>query len=129
MVKSTLYTDLNPNPITSTDILTDQAAVYTALDNLFSTRDNERLFSDDYVYKLERLLFKEITPITANRIYVAMEGLATRFEPRIRIDNAQSYVIPNVDDAKYEARLVFSITGISGDFEYKGTLLKLSQGG
>ena len=91
-------------------------AVLYALTNIFSTDQDERLFNLDVTANLNDLLFEPISDEITSLIYARVVNAIQRFEPRVQLNNQNSWVIPNYDANEYIAYFEFTIIGLQGTY-------------
>ena len=85
----------------------DAEAIKIALKNLIFTSKYERPFQPRINSRIRRLLFENISPITANLIKSNIKDLITRFEPRVNLLNIKVYAFP--DQNAFECTIIFRI--------------------
>jgi phage baseplate assembly protein W len=93
------------------DLLPNVQAINNSLFNLFTCPIGSRgpIFQPEYGTSLYRLLHDPIDNITANKIRAFIVQAIQRWEPRIEIDLANSFIRPNYSIPGYEARLGYNI--------------------
>ena len=62
------------------------------------------------------LLFEPISDDITSLIYARVVNAIQRFEPRVRLNNQNSWVIPNYDANEYIAYFEFTIIGLQGTY-------------
>ena len=85
----------------------DEEAIKRALKNLIFTSKYERPFQPEINSRIRKLLFENITPVTASLIQSNLKDLITRFEPRVDLVDIQVYALP--DKNSFECSIVFKI--------------------
>ena len=121
----TFYSDVNQqDPLVQRKIY-DLEDIYQSIHNILNTRKGERLFIPDFGVDLEKFLFEPMTfeneILAFNEIKTALE----RYEPRIKIDNANSGVVGDPTDHSLFVYIVFYIKGkISDKYVYQSRITK-----
>ena len=104
-----LYSDLSLELDTPTVV--NREAIEQAIINLFSTGKGERTFQPEIQGSLDDLLFDIVNDFTAfslrHRIFESIE----RWDSRVTVDNALSFVTPDPDEGRYYVELVLNIRG------------------
>jgi uncharacterized protein len=106
------YTDLDldfaAHPVTR-DITKKKgsAAVITAMKNLLQTNFYEKPFQPSIGSNLRRLLFENISPLTASELRTEVELVIRNFEPRVSLDRV--IISPNEEQQRYDITIVFFI--------------------
>tara|TARA_B100000287_G_scaffold430701_1_gene486457 strand:- start:987 stop:1394 length:408 start_codon:yes stop_codon:yes gene_type:complete len=106
------FVDLDMNfdrhPITK-DVVRkfDAEAIKRSLKNLIFTSKYERPFRPEINSRLRRLLFENVTPITASLIQSNIKDLISQFEPRVNLIDVQVYAFP--DKNAFECSIIFTI--------------------
>tara|TARA_Y100000034_G_scaffold111101_1_gene143805 strand:+ start:1569 stop:1976 length:408 start_codon:yes stop_codon:yes gene_type:complete len=106
------YIDLDMNfekhPITK-DVVRkyDDEAIKRSLKNLIFTNKYDRPFQPYIDSRIRRLLFENITPVTANLIQSNLRDLITRYEPRVTLVDIQVFAFP--DQNAFECSIYFRI--------------------
>jgi phage baseplate assembly protein W len=109
------YTDLDLNftthPVTK-DIVkrTGNAAIIGALRNLMLTNLYEKPFQPTFGSRVRRLLFEEVSYITANVLRTEIESAIKAFEPRVAIDAIRVQAQP--EENRYVVTLRFAINNL-----------------
>lgn len=83
------------------------AIVHASLFNLFNCSIGERgkTFQPEYGSEWRQFLQEPIDAITAAKMRIAMIQAIARWEPRLQLDYAQSWIIPNMNIPGYEVRI------------------------
>jgi len=83
------------------------AIVHSSLFNLFNCSIGERgkTFQPEYGSEWRQFLQEPIDAITAARMRISMIQAIARWEPRLQLDYAQSWIIPNLNIPGYEVRV------------------------
>ena len=115
-VNKSVYSDINPDNPFDKSLVENAEAVLYALTNIFSTDQDERLFNLDVTANLNDLLFEPISDEITSLIYARVVNAIQRFEPRVQLNNQNSWVIPNYDANEYIAYFEFTIIGLHGTY-------------
>lgn len=115
-INKSIYSDINPDNPFDKSLVENAEAVLYALTNIFSTDQDERLFNLDVTANLNDLLFEPISDDITSLIYARVVNAIQRFEPRVRLNNQNSWVIPNYDANEYIAYFEFTIIGLQGTY-------------
>lgn len=115
-VNKSVYSDINPDNPFDKSLVENAEAVLCALTNIFSTDQDERLFNLDVTANLNDLLFEPISDEITSLIYARVVNAIQRFEPRVQLNNQNSWVIPNYDANEYIAYFEFTIIGLQGTY-------------
>lgn len=106
------YTDIDldfmVHPVTK-DILKKVGpnAVARSIRNLVLTNFYERPFRSFIGSNVQKLLFENISPITANILQDQIRDTILSFEPRADLNSVS--VTPDLDNNGYSARIVFTV--------------------
>jgi len=121
-----IYSDLNSyTPTTNGPLLNDVKAIYQSIDNILSTRTNERLFNPGFGTRFDEALFELIDDITSVEVFRIVTEAIQRWETRVTLDFSLSSIIPDPENGKYDVTLIFSINGFTDDnFKYTGSIAK-----
>jgi len=118
-----IYSDLNFHTPRVTPLLTDEQAVYQAIDLLFETAQHQRFFHPEIYADLASLLFEPMTADTEFLLFTALINAIERFEPRVVIDVSGSSLVADYPNSKYDVELVLQLKGLEQQiFEYTGIL-------
>lgn len=115
-VNKSVYSDINPDNPFDKSLVENAEAVLYALTNIFSTDQDERLFNLDVTANLNDLLFEPISDEITSLIYARVVNAIQRFEPRVQLNNQNSWVIPNYDANEYIAYFEFTIIGLQSTY-------------
>ena len=115
-INKSIYSDINPDNPFDESLVENAEAVLYALTNIFGTDQDERLFNLDVTANLNDLLFEPISDDITSLIYARVVNAIQRFEPRVRLNNQNSWVIPNYDANEYIAYFEFTIIGLQGTY-------------
>lgn len=115
-INKSVYSDINPDNPFDKSLVENAEAVLYALTNIFSTDQDERLFNLDVTANLNDLLFEPISDEITSLIYARVVNAIQRFEPRVQLNNQNSWVIPNYDANEYIAYFEFTIIGLQGTY-------------
>jgi len=94
------------------------AAVHGSIDNILRTMPGERIFLPQFGSGLHELLFRPIDTRTARAIMERVRGAIRRWEPRVKLIEAHSRIIPDPDRNQYRVELTYEIrtTGQIGQY-------------
>ena len=115
-INKSIYFDINPDNQFDKSLVENAEALLYALTNIFGTDQDERLFNLDVTANLNDLLFEPISDDITSLIYARVVNAIQRFEPRVRLNNQNSWVIPNYDANEYIAYFEFTIIGLQGTY-------------
>ena len=115
---SHIYSDVGQTP-SEQDTILDLDAVFEAIENIFITNQDERLFNLDVTANLRPLLFQRISDETANEIRARSIRAIARWEPRVHVVNALSYVAVNRRQNGYDVDFVFNVEGFDDPKNYQ----------
>ena len=106
------YSDLNldflPNPTTKDVVrLTGENAIKRSVRNLILTNFYDRPFRSYIGSNVQKLLFDNITAITANYLTDAIKEVITNFEPRVSITEIKVSV--STENNGFDVRLSYII--------------------
>jgi len=105
---SDFYTNFNVHPQNKRLVkYTNENAVKRSVRNLILTEPGERLFQPDIGCKIRRLLFENMSSITALQLKNAIEETVRLYEKRARIISVE--VIPNEDTHAYDVYIIFEV--------------------
>ena len=90
--------------------LTDEDAVKRAVINLVLTKHYERLFHPEIGCNVTKMLFENITPITALNIQRSIEDVINNFERRVQLQKVEVSADP--DNNGYSASIYFYIVNV-----------------
>jgi len=110
-----LYSDINSISPTEKPKSLDVESVYQALYTLLNTRKGENLFNPEYGLDLEDYLFELMDDVSSLDLLNTLTQTIEQFEPRVKVDFAQTTVTPDPDNYTFELNLVFSIVGIEDE--------------
>lgn len=93
------------------DLLPNIAAINNSIYNLFACPIGARgpIFQPEYGTALLNLLHEPLDILTANKVRAYTIQALQRWEPRIEIDLAKSYVRPVIELPGYEVRVAYTI--------------------
>ncbi|MCK5537221.1 MAG: GPW/gp25 family protein [Bacteroidales bacterium] len=118
------YSDLNQQDNLVDSKLYDLESIYQSIHNIINTNKGERLFLLDFGVDLEQYLFEPMTFKTVNLVYYEVWNALTKWEPRIKLLNAESGYVPNYDNHTIDLTIAFSIKGKMADvYVYQTTLV------
>lgn len=105
---SDFYTNFNVHPQNKRLVkYTNENSVKRSVRNLILTEPGERLFQPDIGCKIRRLLFENMSDITAMELKSAIEETITLYEKRARVTTIE--VIPNEDLHNYDVYIIFEV--------------------
>jgi phage baseplate assembly protein W len=110
-----VYKDLDLNfkahPVTK-DVVkrTGNAAIIGALRNLILTNLYEKPFQPNFGSRVRRLLFEDVSFITANILQTEISNVIANFEPRVGIDAIR--VQANPERNRYDITIRFFINNL-----------------
>lgn len=113
------YSDLdltfNKHPIRK-DLMTTtgEYAVVRALKNLLLTNYYEKPFNSNYGSNVRKLLFEQLTPLTASAISKEVEFAIKNFEPRVNLDKV--FVDALYDYNAYQVTIQFYVENLVEPF-------------
>lgn len=113
-----LYSDLGLSP-ENYDLAINVEAVMNSVLNILSTLPGERLNLPEFGVDIESELFQPMDYITATAIYTKLYDAISRWEPRVKINQKTSQVIPHEDEHLYEVNLYYYIVGINMEFNVR----------
>jgi len=85
----------------------DGEAIKRSLKNLIFTSKYDRLFQPQINSRIRRLLFENVTPITASMIKSNLKDLIIQFEPRVNLIDIQVIAYP--DQNAFQCTIIFRI--------------------
>ena len=115
---SYIYSDVGQQ-LSEQDRIVDLDAVFTSIENIFITHQDERIFNLDVTANLRPLLFQRLSDETANEIRARSIRAIARWEPRVRVVNALSYVSVNRRQNGYDVDFVFNVEGFDDPRNYQ----------
>ena len=119
-----IYSDISPDP-TKLSMVVNADAILVSITNLLTTCKGERLNLPEYGADLPDFLFELMTEDTEWELKMRIFNEITAWEPRVRMDMAQSYTVRNEDNHCYNMHLVFHLVGMEGLLlEYSGILTR-----
>jgi len=90
--------------------LTDEDAVKRSVVNLVLTKHFERPFHPEIGCDVTKMLFENISPITALNIQRSIEDVINNFEPRVRLQEVAVQADP--DNNGYVASIYFYVVNV-----------------
>ncbi|AUR83141.1 hypothetical protein NVP1031O_159 [Vibrio phage 1.031.O._10N.261.46.F8] len=124
-LRSRTYSDLNPVPRVESAIVSDEDAIYSALENYFNTSRTERLFRPEEGGSVEDWLFE--LAVDDENAFLILSRIASDLpnaEPRISLVTSKSRVVADADNYRYVLYLTFNLVGLEGDFIFDGYLIR-----
>lgn len=91
-------------------ISTGEIAVVRALKNLLLTNYYEKPFNPDYGSNIRKLLFENLSPITAGVLSKEVEFVINNYEPRVSLQEVS--VQPLYDYNSYQVTITFFINNL-----------------
>ena len=91
-------------------ISTGEIAVVRALKNLLLTNYYEKPFNPDYGSNIRKLLFENLSPITAGVLSKEVEFVINNYEPRVSLQEVS--VQPLYDYNSYQVTITFYINNL-----------------
>lgn len=104
-VNSQFTIDSNPDRLP--DVLAVSNSIYNLLNSPLGSRG--RIFQPEYGASLYQFLQEPLDQTTANKIRIGFIQALARWEPRITLDMANSYVNPNFNLYGYDVRIAYSL--------------------
>ena len=92
-----------------------KAIIVSSLFNLFNCMPGQRarIFQPSYGSLWLQFLQEPISPITAQKMYIYMLKAIKQWEPRITVDDANTYIQPDMSVPGYIVRIAFAMSGAS----------------
>lgn len=98
----------------------DADAIINSILTLLLTTKGEMFFAPSIGADIDNFLFEPIDEITAKRLQVALLSQIEEVDNRVRVDWANSSVIPDADNQFYDVALAFHVRGVDAqEFEHK----------
>lgn len=118
------FIDVNPQyGVFSNDILVvGDSAINSSIENILGTIKGERVFNPEFGSKVGNLLFDPINENTAERIFLELTNAIELWEPRIRVDMEESYVIPLEDENMYQVLIIWRLLDSDSRGEFETTI-------
>lgn len=117
-----IYSDVR-DAVGLTPIVEDLESIYQSLRNIFATFLGERLFRPDFGASLGNFLFEVINDSNAFVIESYLFNAITKWEPRVRLLQQYTSVIPYPDEHRYEVSMGFRVIGLEDQvFRYSSFL-------
>ena len=105
---SDFYTNFNAHPQNKRLVkYTNENSVKRSVRNLILTEPGERLFQPEIGCKIRRLLFENMSDITAIQLKNAIEETISLYEKRARVITVE--VVPNEDLHNYDVYIIFEV--------------------
>jgi phage baseplate assembly protein W len=89
------------------DVLAVSNSIYNLLNSPLGSRS--RIFQPEYGASLYQFIQEPLDQSTANKIRIGFIQALARWEPRITLDMANSYVNANSDVYGYDVRIAYSL--------------------
>ena len=111
-----VFKDINPSYDTvgyagyGFDDLTDTMAIKSAIHNILSFRQGQRILLPDFGNTLYRFLYKPINKDVSSIISSEVRDMITKWEPRISITHVK--VISNIQDRSFTIRVDYHINAL-----------------
>lgn len=108
------YSDVNPRySIKNGEILeVGLEAINGSIENILGTSFGERVFLPEFGSGVKSLLFENINEDTADRIMNALTDAIQKWEPRIEIQQDETYILPKIDENLYEINITYRLVDI-----------------
>jgi phage baseplate assembly protein W len=103
---NSLFT-MDSNPDRLPDVLAVGNSIYNLLSSAMGSRS--RIFQPEYGASLYQFIQEPLDQSTANKIRIGFIQALARWEPRITIDMANSYVNANYSTYGYDVRIAYSL--------------------
>lgn len=122
MSMETLYTNNIAAQKVKTDLNVsyDISAVKNSINNIFSTKKNEKILSPEFGLRIEDYLFEQVTDTTATAISNEINTAITQYEPRVQIVELQ--VIPYPDQYLYVINLTLRVPTLKQTITLQGSI-------
>lgn len=104
-VNSQFTIDSNPDRLP--DVLAIANSIYNLLNSAIGSRS--RIFQPEYGASLYQFLQEPLDQSTATKIRIGFIQALARWEPRITLDMANTYVNPNYQLYGYDVRIAYSL--------------------
>ena len=99
------------NPLNNDLIgLKNENAIARSVRNIVFTLPGEKFFDEDFGSDVSRLLFENMTDLTANTLKNQISESISNFEPRVRLIRVTTN--PNFDNNEYNVTIQYQIIGI-----------------
>lgn len=98
---------VNANPDRLPDVLAVSNSIYNLLNSPLGSRS--RIFQPEYGASLYQFLQEPLDQSTANKIRIGFIQALARWEPRITLDMANSYVNANFSTYGYDVGIAYSL--------------------
>ena len=88
----------------------NETAIARSIRNIVFTLPGEKFFDEDFGSDVSRLLFENMTDLTANTLKNQISESISNFEPRVRLIRVTTN--PNFDNNEYNVTIQYQIIGI-----------------
>ena len=88
----------------------NETAIARSIRNIVFTLPGEKFFDEDFGSDVSRLLFENMTDLTANTLKNQISESINNFEPRVRLIRVTTN--PNFDNNEYNVTIQYQIIGI-----------------
>jgi phage baseplate assembly protein W len=88
----------------------DTEAIANSLYNLFNTKKGERFLFPEYGTDLDRFLFSPLTEITAKAVGIAIQKAIKTYEPRVKVDDVQMFIVEEDNSLIANINLTINVT-------------------
>lgn len=108
-----IYIDVNPSPNPGqADLLTDTAAVFASIRNLFRCPRGARgkIYQEDYFCALYELLQEPFDDITASKLSIALYQAFKKWEPRIEWSPSDLKVFADATLPGYQITVTITVS-------------------
>lgn len=95
--------------------------------NILGTNIGTRLFNRRFGSKLSNLLFEPMGDLVSQYILMEIQQVLERYEPRVEISYAQSYVKPNYDSNAYQVQIIYRVVDSEEIGEFNSFLERVIQ--
>lgn len=121
MSSTVLYSDINQFTPTQKPILVDLESIYQSITNILSTSKESRLFLPEFGSNFDKLLMEPMIDVTEALLFDEVANAVTAWEPRVKVNFAESSVESDYDNNRYTVTVVFTVIGLETQkFQYVG---------
>lgn len=117
-----IWVDVNSNFGEDSDpeLVKDVAAINNSLFNLFSCIPGTRPFEREYGCELMQALFEPADSVTADFLGITLFQSIARWEPRISVDTARSFVGQSAEADGFDVTIAYTInrTRLTGTYSF-----------
>jgi phage baseplate assembly protein W len=120
-----IYSDFNQLETSKKTKVIDIESIYQSIYNILTTRRGDRFFNPEFGSRIEELLFDPLDDITALNLLHEVVVVLERYEPRIRLDYANTNITPNFNENKFDISISGTIKDIEDNqFTFNGSLVR-----